>query len=180
MKSLKTQVKELQVKLKVSQRNELKQKEKGEGKQEILEPGVEKEGVKDFMTKRKHMNQLKENNDNVEKEKRIKNNPSECKKISSQDHEFPAKSQKTDNTCTICSKIFFKKSNLKLHIAAVHEGLKPFECPTCKKSFSAIADLKRHISEVHDKVKRFKCHFCDKSYGVSKHLKQHVKSIHES
>ena len=101
-----------------------------EGKQDILEPGVEKEGVKDIMAQRKHMNQLKENNDNVEKEKRIKNNPSECKKISSQDHEFPTNSQNTDLTCTICNKNFSKKTNLKVHIAAVYEGLKPFECST--------------------------------------------------
>ena len=40
----------MQVKLKSSQRNEFKLKAKGEDKQEILEPGVEKEGVKDFMS----------------------------------------------------------------------------------------------------------------------------------
>ena len=54
-------------------------------------------------------NTLKLCEENVEKEMRMKNKPSECKKISLQDHEFPTNSQKT---CTICSKTFSRKTRL--------------------------------------------------------------------
>ena len=115
--------------------------------------------------------------ENVEKEMRMKNKPSECKKISLQDREFPTNSQKT---CTICSKTFSRKTSLKVHIAAVHEGLKPFECPKCDKKFGRKEHLKEHVVVVHDKIKRFKCHICDKSYGANRELKRHVKSIHDN
>ena len=146
MKSLKTQVEELEVKLKNSQKNEFKTKAKIENKQGMSEPG---------------------------------NKPSEFKKISSQDHGFPTKSQKTDLTCTICSKTFSKKTSLKKHIEAVHEGLKPFECPTCKKSFYEISHLKAHISEVHDKIKNFQCPKCDKKFGRKNHVNEHVAVTHD-
>ena len=51
-----------------------------------------------------------------------------------------------------------------MHIAAVHEGLKPFECLTCKKSFSEKTNLRKHIAAVHDGLKPFECPTCKKSF----------------
>ena len=80
-----------------------------EDKQQILTSGVEKDRVKDIMTPRKHMNRLKENDNNVKNEKRIQNKLSECKKMSFQDHEFPAKNQKQALLALFVANPFIRK-----------------------------------------------------------------------
>ena len=57
----------------------------------------------------------------------------------------------------------------------VHEKKKPHQCSLCESSFSQKYSLKMHISAVHDGVKPFSCHVesCEFSSATEKQLKQH-------
>ena len=61
--------------------------------------------------------------------------------------------------------ILQKKTNLNGHIAAVHEGRKPFKCNTCDACFSYKQYLDGHIAAVHERKKLFKCNFCDANFA---------------
>ena len=45
------------------------------------------------------------------------------------------------------------KNDLKLHIASVHEGNKPFKCELCDHSFSRKDVLNRHVESVQKGIK---------------------------
>jgi uncharacterized Zn-finger protein len=48
-----------------------------------------------------------------------------------------------------CGKEFSSKNALKVHIATVHDGIKPYQCETCTKSFGHKHLLVRH-RRIHD------------------------------
>jgi KRAB domain-containing zinc finger protein len=50
---------------------------------------------------------------------------------------------------------------LKVHVASVHEGDKPFNCDICNYCFSKRDKLKRHIASIHEGKKPLKCDICD-------------------
>ena len=52
-------------------------------------------------------------------------------------------------TCPICKKDF-SKGALKGHIAAVHEGKRPFVCDSCDSTFATNDGLKTHTEMVHE------------------------------
>ena len=56
-----------------------------------------------------------------------------------------------------CSRVFQKRSQLKLHIFS-HNGIKPFKCDKegCNWSFPTIVRLQRH-QKAHEGLKLFKC-----------------------
>ena len=72
---------------------------------------------------------------------------------------------------------FADKQNLKKHVEAVHEGIKPFKCSICDLKFannynpliqewylSSFVDkqnLKKHVEAVHEGIKPFKFSTCD-------------------
>ena len=59
---------------------------------------------------------------------------------------------KTNHTwCTVCLKYVSLKS-LKMHIAVVHDGLKPYQCKLCHKYFSVSCNLKKHMERVHASI----------------------------
>ena len=58
--------------------------------------------------------------------------------------------------CNLCE-ASIDKPYLKLHIAAVHEGKKPFECTECEKRFGNSSSLMTHIKSVHKKNKSLNC-----------------------
>ena len=95
------------------------------------------------------------------------------------ENEFRAKKQKTDIICPTCNKTFLKKNSLNVHIAAVHEGSKPFVCDFCKKRFPRKADMKKHISSVHQKNKEFKCTKCERKFARKHQVKDHIDLVHE-
>ena len=160
-----------------------------EGKQGISEPGADQERVKDILDleQRKYVRQLKERNNNRNDNTKENGKFAQLnnKKKSLQEHEFPAKSQKTDIVCAICNKTFIKKSNLKMHTAAAHERSKPvpytleFKCIDCQKEFSQKWLLIRHIAHVHEGKKPFQCDHCQKKFSQKPSLEKHVKSVHE-
>ena len=65
------------------------------------------------------------------------------------------------------------------HIAAIHEGKKPFKCDTCDYSCSEKGSMKKHVSSVHEGKKSFKCEVCNSSCSEKSNLNQHVALVHE-
>ena len=62
---------------------------------------------------------------------------------------------KNHRDCKYCGKVFKgngRRSTLKTHMEAVHEGLKRYTCETCGKSFYSKADMSRHVDSVHLKI----------------------------
>ena len=59
-----------------------------------------------------------------------------------------------DHKCDSCEQTFSQKSNLKRHIATIHETKREFSCDVCGKDFSSNSNLKIHIQEVHMKIKK--------------------------
>ena len=52
---------------------------------------------------------------------------------------------------------FTNKQDLKKHVEAVHEGIKPFKCSVCDVKFANKQHLKKHIETIHEEIKPFKC-----------------------
>ena len=119
VKSLKTQVGELEMKLKNYQKNELKTKAKMEVGQKITEPGFNLNQGKDITEQMKHLNQSKEKNDNCKKEK----------------GKFTC-CEKTQNGRT-CEKGCRCKNHLRKHNKTVHEGkklsIRKYKCQILEK-----------------------------------------------
>ena len=51
---------------------------------------------------------------------------------------------------------FVNQQNLKKHVEAVHEGIKPFKCSVCDVKFANKQNLKKHIETIHEGIKSFK------------------------
>ena len=64
------------------------------------------------------------------------------------------------------------KSNLNQHIKSIHGG-KKFKCTICGYNFS---QLKRHIARVHEGKKPFKCDICHASFTQKNNMKQHIRN----
>ena len=55
--------------------------------------------------------------------------------------------------CPKCGKVFQRRSKLRRHIAAVHEGIRPYPCEFCESRFSERFKLKKHIRSMHTEKK---------------------------
>ena len=161
---MKTQVKELSMKLKSFQskpqtrkENRFKQKAEIESKQEIPVPEVDQEGVKDILEQSKDMKQLKENNNNVKKGNKTI--------LPSNEAQF---------LCNICNKHFAKEVGLNRHMLKHSKKMRPYLCKICKCSFKIEDQLEKHIQIVHGKS--FKCEFenCGKAFGKKSDLIRHM------
>ena len=76
--------------------------------------------------------------------------------------------------CTVCAKVFTRKSTLKDHMIGVHEEKKSFQCDVCQVSFTWKTGLNRHFRAEHDINKPFECSRCFKTFGDNYALKIHV------
>ena len=138
VKSLKTKVGELEVKLENSQKNELKTKAKVEGRQKIPEPGYDQNGVNE--------------NKEAKKSKRFPVDnicPTCSKKYSTmkilnrhmKEHTASDMFSCPDENC---DQKFSRTDRLKDH-SVVHTGEKPFSCSMCPRKFSGSKARNRHM-----------------------------------
>ena len=79
--------------------------------------------------------------------------------------------------CTLCSKKFGSKHNLKTHVKIIHEGKKPYECSICPYKAGYKIQLINHVSLVHEKP--YECSICPYKTGTEPNLISHVSNVHE-
>ena len=77
--------------------------------------------------------------------------------------------------CTHCDYETAKKSVLKVHNEAKHEGVK-YPCGQCGSELKNRGDLSRHIKSIHQGIKH-KCVKCGKLFTQKNAMKQHMKKI---
>ena len=80
--------------------------------------------------------------------------------------------------CHLCDHVTVSQRYLKLHIATVHEGQRPYSCKHCDKSFASKKGLKTHNESIHENKKHI-CEICGASFSQNDTLKNHIKKIHE-
>ena len=81
--------------------------------------------------------------------------------------------------CIICDYETKKQSNLKKHVASVHEIQNPVECPKCEKKFKCERGLNYHIETVIGSSKSCHCSECDYKGTTTCDLVKHIKDVHE-
>ena len=76
--------------------------------------------------------------------------------------------------CRECGFSFDKRSDLKIHILALHP--RQYTCKTCSQTFETRIAFELHQKE-HSTTKTFKCDLCDQTFftkwRLGKHVKQH-------
>lgn len=77
-------------------------------------------------------------------------------------------------TCCMCSKSFWAKSSLDLHMR-VHTGHRPYQCRLCGKCFSQSGHLATHI-KFHVGIKPYRCDECGRAYVMKGDLIRHLKT----
>ena len=78
--------------------------------------------------------------------------------------------------CNLCDYKASEKSNLKVHVASVHQGIKPFKCKICNYEDAQKKNLKIHIQTVHEEFKPFICNICNYKTAIKSNLKRHLES----
>lgn len=79
--------------------------------------------------------------------------------------------------CDICNKRFAQKSQLDVHVNAVHYNQRPYVCILCKKSFKTKGSHDAHMI-VHTDTRNYQCPHCDKKcrkrYDLTLHIRTHT------
>jgi KRAB domain-containing zinc finger protein len=84
-------------------------------------------------------------------------------------------SDRADQACTICNKVFRDATALKRH-ALVHSGERPHACGHCEKRFRRRDHLKAHEIAHHSGITSYECKTCDAVFNTRYALTLHVKT----
>ena len=95
------------------------------------------------------------------------------------------------HVCEECGYAASQKSNLKQHLANVHEKMnsieyvhkiekRHFKCEQCGYAARHKGNLNQHIEEVHKKVKKYFCAVCRYAASRNSVLKKHMEAKYES
>ncbi len=82
--------------------------------------------------------------------------------------------------CDLCSLVFGRYYDLRVHKKNIHDKIKRFKCNECDLSFGYRGDLNAHQSAVHKKLQPYKCLLCDKSFSYKSNLSKHIKAVHNA
>ncbi|XP_072932197.1 uncharacterized protein [Epargyreus clarus] len=120
-------------------------------------------------------------------------------------HRRQVHDKEKSHLCQFCSKSFFKKYHLQVHLRS-HSKEKPYECNQCGKFFTSTTTLKNHKlthnehkqyecthcsmkfrtpaylkihMAIHAKIKKHPCKYCGVRFGRSDHRKRHERTAHE-
>ena len=80
--------------------------------------------------------------------------------------------------CSICSKSFDQKGNLKEHMLGVHLANKKFKCSLCDYEGNRKENLKMHMRGVHENL-TYNCSKCEFKCKSKEYLKNHINIEHE-
>ena len=83
--------------------------------------------------------------------------------------------ERTDQTCTVCNKVFRDSTALKRH-ALVHSGERPHACGECEKRFRRRDHLKAHEIAYHSGITSHECKTCDAAFNTRYALTVHAKT----
>lgn len=79
--------------------------------------------------------------------------------------------------CEICNKRFAQKSQLDVHVNAVHYNQRPYVCALCQKSFKTKGSHDAHMI-VHTDTRNYQCPHCEKKcrkrYDLTLHIRTHT------
>ena len=90
------------------------------------------------------------------------------------------------NKCLECGKTFGSKSNLRVHLKAIHTkySVDEVKCLLCSKQMKNPESLKRHKKEIHPdentERKTWICSQCGKGFNQRSNMVTHNKSAHET
>jgi hypothetical protein len=59
--------------------------------------------------------------------------------------------------CLYCPQVFARSSNVKRHIATVHDGRQDYQCSVCRRMFGQKASLTRHLRKMKGLKNHFSC-----------------------
>ena len=81
--------------------------------------------------------------------------------------------QKQELKCSICSKVFHNKTNLKVHLG-MHSNARPHQCPYCDKAFTQKSTMRTHI-RTHTGEKPYSCTFCARAFSDYSTYRKHQR-----
>ena len=81
--------------------------------------------------------------------------------------------------CDKCPYASTSKSNLKLHIEAVHERTKAYVCEECGYAGVRRSDLRKHIKAVHANMRNHICDECGYASSRRNMVAKHMESVHK-
>ena len=82
------------------------------------------------------------------------------------------------HSCSVCSRGFKTRNDLKRHVRTVHERQKNHACDMCGKRFGHSGHLNRHRETVHMKLRKHCCAICNDSFSQASHLRSHIAHVH--